>query len=122
MVRYFRINTGSCGGCDLSLSLAPEMAPVGSIAEADLVVITGPLLPITRDTLRQLLADGPPRPILALGRCAIDGHPFGKGGVTTQSDLQIDLRLDGCPPTPQAIRAAIGSALGGGGAPTPEKA
>jgi len=45
-------------------------------------------------------------PLLAVGRCAIDGHPFGRGGMAELPQIEARL-LEGCPPTPGAIVEAI---------------
>ena len=45
-------------------------------------------------------------PLLAIGRCAIDGHPFGRGGIGELPEIGAP-KLDGCPPAPGAIAEAI---------------
>ena len=58
-----------------------------------------------------LLVDAGRVPLLAVGRCAIDGHPFGRGGVAEVAELRART-LDGCPPLPGAIADGIRKAAG----------
>lgn len=112
-LKLYRLNTGSCGGCDSELVLAvgdtPELSWAASPYEADALVLTGPMTLGMRGPLLQLLSQVPDTPLLAIGRCALDGHPFGKGGVQALPDVaeRVALELDGCPPTPEAMARAI---------------
>ncbi|HEU5086604.1 MAG TPA: NADH:ubiquinone oxidoreductase, partial [Roseiflexaceae bacterium] len=42
-------------------------------------------------------------PLVAVGRCAIDGHPFGRGGLLELRDVVVDEQLDGCPVTAEQL-------------------
>lgn len=110
MKRIFRINSGSCGGCDVELELvvaAPNsgLAWATSLADADMVVLTGPITLSCREALFALLNEAGALPIVALGRCALDGHPFGRGGVQEFSTIGAKELVDGCPPEAAAISA-----------------
>ncbi|MCS6842624.1 MAG: NADH:ubiquinone oxidoreductase [Roseiflexus sp.] len=111
-IQVYRFNTGSCGGCDLEIGAAiSAVTDIGWAAtpqEANVLLITGPLTPGAKAALVALMRDsGNHAPILAVGRCAIDGRPFGRGGVTGTSELIVHSSLDGCPPTPSQIIEAI---------------
>lgn len=114
MIRIYRINTGSCGGCDVEISstvgLSKDLAWAESPFDADVLVLTGPLTPPSRQAFLALWHELEDQvPLLAVGRCAIDGHPFGRGGLAEMPNIAANLLLDGCPPAPQAIADAIRS-------------
>ena len=116
MIKLFRINTGSCGGCDVEIGLAvattDDLAWADRPEEANALLLTGPITASSGSALLALLNELGDVPLLAVGRCAIDGHPFGKGGVEGVDELTINLRVEGCPVTPDAVVAAIREALG----------
>lgn len=115
MIRIYRINTGSCGGCDMEIGAAvfadAGLAWADSPLNADALLLTGPITVGTRDALLRLLREAGDVPVLAIGRCAIDGHPFGKGGVQGMPEITVQVQLDGCPPAPKEIAAAVREAL-----------
>lgn len=115
MLRLYHINTGSCGGCDMEIHTAVA-ADAGlewaySPMDADALVVTGPITISSREALSRLLRDSVSIPVLAIGRCASDGHPFGRGGVQEVDGLMVHLRLEACPPEPKEIALAIRQAL-----------
>ena len=82
MIKVYRINTGSCGGCDIEIAAAvdagPDLGWADAPATADLLLLTGPLTAASRPLVLALCHElGGRVPLLAVGRCAIDGHPFG---------------------------------------------
>ncbi len=115
MVHLYRINTGSCGGCDLEIHAAvaadARLTWVESPFHADALLLTGPITVACRDALLRLRREVWAVPLLAIGRCAIDGHPFGRGGVNEMRDLVVQVRVEGCPPAPRDIATAICAAL-----------
>jgi Ni,Fe-hydrogenase III small subunit len=118
MIKVYRINTGSCGACDLEIAAAvatsSDLAWADSPATADAVLLTGPLTVGSRAPfMAQWRALGAKVILLAVGRCAIDGHPFGRGGLAEALDVQATLTVDGCPPEPKAIAEAIRKAVQG---------
>ena len=111
MIRVYRINTGSCGGCDVEIEAAVtasrELAWADSPYSADALLLTGPLTTGSRPVFLALWNElGGRLPLLAVGRCAIDGHPFGRGGIADLPQIEARL-LEGCPPAPSAIVEAI---------------
>ncbi len=113
MKRVYRLNSGSCGACDIEIQEVvlntPGLEWAYSPQDADVLLLTGPIAPGIRAALLNLLREAGEKPLLAIGRCSIDGHPFGKGGVQQEEDLTVQLnhRLDGCPPTPEAIKEVL---------------
>lgn len=113
-IRVFHANTGSCGGCDarimLAISQTPDLEIVSSPLDADVWLVTGVLSSFTRTTLMQMLSELPAYPhLVAVGQCAINGAPFGRGGFADASEFRVSQKLDGCPPSLTDIIAAIRS-------------
>jgi len=111
-IRVFRANTGSCGGCDaeiiLAVSQAADMEFVSTPVDADIWLLTGILSQYTRSYIVQTITSMSERPtIIAVGQCAINGAPFGRGGLLDAPEIPVKAQLDGCPPTPAVILAAI---------------
>lgn len=116
MIKVFRINTGSCGGCDLEIAAAVsnsnDIIWAEDPAQADILLLTGPLTNSSRPLFLKLWSElGGRIPLFAVGRCAIDGHPFGRGGLIEVPEVTAHLELDGCPVSPQEIASAIRTAL-----------
>jgi Ni,Fe-hydrogenase III small subunit len=109
MIRIYRINTGSCGACDGEINTiantASEIEWAHSPQDADVLLVTGPITHTSKAAFLSILRDVGTLPLLAIGRCAIDGHPFGKGGVQALEDVVVPLnmRVDGCPPNPDTL-------------------
>ena len=113
------VDCGSCNGCEHELTLVSspvvDMARYGlgivaSPRHADVLLVTGPVTTRMREALLTAYAAMPePRRVVALGDCAI-----GSGALGTASEivgpvedvLPVDLRVPGCPPTPDAIATA----------------
>lgn len=115
IIRIYRVNTGSCGGCDAEIAAAversAELAWADTPGSADLLLLTGPIVGSSRAAFQSLYESLAGRvPLLAVGRCAIDGHPFGRGGVAELANLRAHT-LDGCAPTPDAIAEGARRAL-----------
>jgi len=111
MIKVYRINTGSCGGCDIEIEAVVaggrELAWADNPHSADALLLTGPLTASSRPVFLELWNElGGRVPLLAVGRCAIDGHPFGRGGIAELPHIEARL-LEGCPPAPGAIVEAI---------------
>ncbi len=111
MIKVFRVNTGSCGGCDLEieamLAAETDVALADSVHNADVVLLTGPLTMGSRPFFQALLAEIGSRPLVAVGGCAIDGSPFGRGGIALLPDLQVADRISGCPPDAETIAETL---------------
>ncbi|MBM4412082.1 MAG: NADH:ubiquinone oxidoreductase [Chloroflexi bacterium] len=111
-VRVFHANSGSCGGCDNEIGIAlyrqPRIEMVITPADADVWLITGILNTFIRNYLTQVLLSTPQRPyIIATGLCAVNGQPFGRGGLADAPEIPVSLRLLGCPVRPDDIISAI---------------
>jgi len=114
------VDAGSCNGCEheLTLTTSPHydlqrygLGIVASPRHADLLLITGPVTTRMLQPLRTAYHAMPePRLVAALGNCAL-----GRGILGTPDEiigpvdnvLPIDLRIPGCPPTPEAIATAL---------------
>ena len=86
--RVFHLDTGGCGACALevwaTVETSPELQWASSPLHADVVALTGSLTAATRDLVLTIYRDYLVGrvPIVAIGRCAIDGYPYGKGDAT----------------------------------------
>lgn len=135
------LETGGCGASAQSIAalrspgFAPALSAEGiafasSPRHADILLIAGPLSPASRDAVRRIVEAVPlPRAIVAVGDCAIDGCVFAGSPRITESvadELDANVEIAGCPPSPDAILAAINEAArllagaGAGGMPTDE--
>jgi Ni,Fe-hydrogenase III small subunit len=114
------VDAGSCNGCEHELTLLSSpyydlqrfgLGIVASPRHADVLLVTGPVTRRMLEPLR-LAYDAMPEPrrVAALGDCALGCNVLGApdeivGPVDTI--LPIDLRIPGCPPTPEAIAQAL---------------
>ncbi|HUF00921.1 MAG TPA: hypothetical protein VMN35_00720 [Gaiellaceae bacterium] len=114
------VDCGSCNGCEHELTLASSpyvdlqhygIGIVASPRHADALLVTGPVTTRMREPLLAAYAAMPePRRVVALGDCAV-----GRGILGTPDEivgpadtvLPVDLRIPGCPPTPEAIAAGV---------------
>jgi Ni,Fe-hydrogenase III small subunit len=114
------VDCGSCNGCEHELILATspytdlERFGIGVVASprhADVLLVTGPVTTRMKEPLLTAYAAMPePRRVAALGDCAIGGDALGSPDeIVGPADavLPVDLRIPGCPPTPDAIAAAL---------------
>jgi Ni,Fe-hydrogenase III small subunit len=113
--RIFRINTGSCGACDVEIEAAVaagHLALAASPLDADALLLTGPITADARPAFDAILAEtSGVVPLIAVGRCAIDGHPYGRGGLAERPEIDARLKIDGSPPSPTEIAEAVRRAL-----------
>jgi Ni,Fe-hydrogenase III small subunit len=114
------VDAGSCNGCEheLTLSTSPyydlEQYGLGIVASprhADVLLVTGPVTTRMREALLTAYRAMPePRRVAALGNCALGrnllGTPDALVGAVDEL-LPVDLRIPGCPPSPDAIAAAL---------------
>jgi Ni,Fe-hydrogenase III small subunit len=114
------VDAGSCNACEheLTATAAPQydlqrfgLDLVASPRHADVLLVTGPVTTRMAGPLRVAYEAMPePRLVAALGDCAL-----GCGVLGTKAELAgpleevlpVDIRIPGCPPTPQAIADAI---------------
>ncbi len=116
----YRINSGSCNGCDIEV--APCFCPrydaeqvgvvlQGSPKHADILLITGAMTLRAREAARSVYEQMPePKAVVAIGSCPVTGNVFAgsptiEGGV--EGSIPVDVYVPGCPPRPQAILHGI---------------
>lgn len=117
----YRINAGSCNGCDVELATTACIARYdverlgckycGSPRHADIVLITGPLTLRVKDKVLRVWDEVPdPKVTVAVGICPISCGVF-RGGHSIQGPidkyLPVDVNVPGCPPRPQAIMEGV---------------
>ncbi len=111
-----RLATSCCGmamvqGGDFfeQLGSAP---PAASGRAADLLIVAGSLTRRQLPSLLELYARmAPPRWVMAWGACAISGGAYSNYATISGLSriLPVDVVVPGCPPPPQALRAALES-------------
>jgi Ni,Fe-hydrogenase III small subunit len=121
----YRINAGSCNGCDVELATTAIIPRYdverlgcqycGSPKHADIVLITGPLTVRVKDKVLRLYEEIPdPKVTVAVGVCPITGGVFRESyAISGPLDkyIPIDVNIPGCPPRPQAIIEGIAKAI-----------
>ena len=118
------VDAGSCNACESELNSAANpfydlqrfgLNVVASPRHADVLLITGPVTRRMREPLLRAYAAMPePRLVAALGDCALGCNLLGLreeqlDGV--ESVLPVDIRIAGCPPSPDVIATALQAAL-----------
>jgi Ni,Fe-hydrogenase III small subunit len=120
------VDAGSCNGCEHELTVATNpyydlqrfgLSVVASPRHADVLLVTGPVTIRMRDALLTAYNAMPePRRVAALGNCALGcgvlGDPRELVGSVEQV-LPVDLRIAGCPPTPDQIAEGLLGLLDG---------
>ena len=114
------VDAGSCNGCEHELTLATSpyydlerfgLGVVASPRHADVLLVTGPVTSRMREPLLTAYNAMPePRRVAALGDCALGCNLLGTAEDVVgpvEAVLPVDLRIAGCPPTPDAIAAAL---------------
>jgi Ni,Fe-hydrogenase III small subunit len=112
-LRLRSVAAGSCNGCEAELvalgNVVFDLARFGiqfvaSPRHADGIVLTGA---VSRNMHAALLetveATPPPRLVIAVGACAINGGPFRDSPEVLNGvppELPVDLWIPGCPPHP----------------------
>ena len=114
------VDAGSCNACEHELGAAsgPDydlqrfgLDIVASPRHADALLVTGAVTTRMASALRDAYEAMPePRLVVALGDCAL-----GRGVLADRAELAapleellpVDIRVPGCPPSPDAIAAAI---------------
>ena len=114
------VDAGSCNGCEheLTLAAAPQydlarfgFGVVASPRHADVLLVTGPVTVRMLEPLRVAYDAMPePRRVVAFGDCALGVGLLGLASELAgpvESILPIDVRVPGCPPSPDAVAAAL---------------
>ena len=121
----YRINVGSCNGCDVELATTACIPRYdverlgcqycGSPRHADIVLITGPLTKRVLEAALRLYEEIPdPKVTVAVGVCPISGGIFRESyAVCAPIDqyFPVDVNVPGGPPRPQAIIEGIAKAI-----------
>ena len=114
------VDAGSCTGCEheLTLASAPQydlarfgFGVVASPRHADVLLVTGPVTVRMLEPLR-VAYDAMPesRRVVAFGDCALGVGLLGLASELAgplENILPVDVRVPGCPPTPDAVAAAL---------------
>jgi Ni,Fe-hydrogenase III small subunit len=119
------VDAGSCNGCEHELALASSpvydlarfgLDIVASPRHADILLVTGPVTARMAAALRAAYDAMPePRLVAALGDCALGcGVLADPAEIAGPLDalLPVDIRIPGCPPTPDAIAECLLAGLG----------
>ena len=114
------VDAGSCNACEheLAATAAPQydlqrfgLDLVASPRHADVLLVTGPVTTRMAGPLKAAFEAMPePRLVAALGDCALGCGVLGAAAELArplEDLLPVDIRIPGCPPTPQAIADAI---------------
>jgi Ni,Fe-hydrogenase III small subunit len=116
-INVYRINAGSCNGCDVEL-LASILVPkfgfdslqctyTNTPEEANIVIVTGSITtrskPFLEATLKRLPEN---KVVVAMGICPVTGGVF-RDSYSIEGPLDrfvnVDVNIAGCPPPPQSI-------------------
>ncbi len=121
----YRINAGSCNGCDVELATTACISRYdverlgckycGSPKHADIVLITGPLTARVKEKVLRVYAEIPdPKVTVAVGICPISCGVF-RDSYAIEGPIDkyipVDVNVPGCPPRPQAIIEGIAEAI-----------
>jgi Ni,Fe-hydrogenase III small subunit len=114
------VDCGSCNGCEHELILVSGptvdlarygLGIVASPRHADVLLVTGPVTTRMQTALLTAYEAMPePRRVAALGDCALGRGLLGSSTEVVgrvEDVLPVDLRIPGCPPTPEEIAAAL---------------
>lgn len=118
------VDAGSCNGCEHELGLVTNplhdlqrfgLDIVASPRHADILLVTGPITTRMAEPLRTAYEAMPtPRLVAALGDCALGCNVLGDPAELIgelERVLPVDIRIPGCPPSPQTIAAELLGAL-----------
>jgi Ni,Fe-hydrogenase III small subunit len=114
------VDAGSCNGCEHELTQLASpyydlqrfgLGIVASPRHADVLLVTGPVTTRMHQPLLVAYAAMPePRRVAALGDCALGCNVLGTADAIVgpvDTVLPVDLRIPGCPPTPEVIAQAL---------------
>jgi Ni,Fe-hydrogenase III small subunit len=114
------VDAGSCNGCEHELTLTTNpyydlqrfgLGIVASPRHADLLLVTGAITTRMHEPLLTAYHAMPePRRAAALGDCALGCNLLGLPAELVgpaEAVIPIDLRIPGCPPTPEQIAEAL---------------
>ena len=118
------VDAGSCNGCEHELGAVSNpfhdlqrhgLDIVASPRHADILLVTGPITTRMAGSLRTAYNAMPePRLVAALGDCALGCNILGHAEELVgplENVLPVDIRIPGCPPTPDAIAERLLAAI-----------
>ncbi len=118
------VDAGSCNGCEHELGAVSNpyhdlqrhgIDIVASPRHADILLVTGPVTTRMAGPLQTAYNAMPePRIVAALGNCALGCNVLGEAAqlaTPLEQMFPVDIRIPGCPPTPDAIAQHILDAL-----------
>ena len=118
------VDAGSCNGCELEIHALNNPCTnlegygikfVASPRHADLLLVTGPVTKNMAHALKVAYDCTPdPKLVVAVGDCGCTGGVFGESYAScgaVENVIPVDVRVPGCPPTPQALLAGILAAV-----------
>lgn len=123
-INVYRINTGSCNGCDVEL-LASVLVPkfgfdtlgchyTNDPSVANIVLVTGSITTRSKPFLEATLKRLPDKKVVvALGICPISCGVFRESyAIEGPLDrfVEVDVNIPGCPPAPLSIVEGLKSA------------
>ena len=114
------VDAGSCNGCEHELTLITSpyydlerfgLSVVASPRHADVLLVTGAVTVRMREPLLVAYRSMPePRRVAAVGDCALGCNLLGRAecfAEPLETLLPVDMRIPGCPPTPEVIAEAL---------------
>lgn len=111
--KVFHLCAGDCGACAAEVWAAVEgsveLTWAATPQVADVVALTGSITGTSRGALLATytsMIQGR-LPVVVIGRCAIDGHPFGKGGIAALPDIEARRKVGGSPPLVDTVADAL---------------
>lgn len=120
-----QVDAGSCNGCELEIHAlnnsyyAIERFGIHFVASprhADALLVTGPVSRHMEAALRRTYEACPnPKLVIAAGDCACNGGEFGISYAScgaVENVIPVDIRISGCPPTPEQLLAGLLCAFG----------
>jgi Ni,Fe-hydrogenase III small subunit len=121
------VDAGSCNGCELEVHALANpyydlerfgVSFVASPRHADALLVTGPVSRHMETALRRTWRAAPsPKFVIAAGQCACDGGEFGVSYAScgaVENVLPVDVKIPGCPPTPEDLTRGLLAALRAG--------
>jgi len=118
------VDAGSCNGCELEINALGNafydlerfgLRFVASPRHADVLLVTGPVTRNMQEALERTWRATPdPKWVVAAGDCACTGGLFAGSYACAgalENVLPVDVRIPGCPPSPNQLLAGLISLL-----------
>ena len=123
--KLFRVNTGSCNGCDVEFA-ATAFVPkfhiealgvelVENIEDANVLLVTGPMTARSKAYFEEIVSKiSFPYVVVGIGTCSITTGIFRDSYAIygpLDKYINVDVNVAGCPPRPQAIAEAVAQGI-----------